>query len=365
MAPRARATLPTAFLVLAVAVTSLAWRSRAVSFAVLTPRPAQKAAQEAQEAVDFSQMTGPGILHEMIGEYALPKPVVLSPHGQLRVQEDLGVNVTVVGDEAYIVSPQHWSNYRPLGLVEETYLRDMEGETVSHEENPGIRVEPDFVSEAEEDHIMAELIELASTFGYDFAAEEEAASSASWRMTGRDEKKTDLPLAPWGWGKDFHESKLPSGLRSVVEKLQSLPGYPLGPIRDVTVNIRSSDDYQMVPHVDPLLDGPNSFVLSLLSSAVVTFSPIATLRTEIERANDDEQYAQHSYTDDDIDCLVPRRAIYHFAGNARYLWTHAVRPSVSAGDGTDGTFERWGTWDKVLRREKNRAAIIFTFADPM
>ena len=51
----------------------------------------------------------------------------------------------MVGDDAYIVSPQHWSNYRPLGLVEETYLRDMEGETVSHEDNPGIRVEPDFV----------------------------------------------------------------------------------------------------------------------------------------------------------------------------------------------------------------------------
>ena len=68
MAPRVRATLPTAFLALAVAVTSLA-RSRAVSFAVLTPRPAQKA-QEDQEAVDFSQMTGPGILHEMIGTSA-------------------------------------------------------------------------------------------------------------------------------------------------------------------------------------------------------------------------------------------------------------------------------------------------------
>ena len=61
------------------------------------------------------------------------------------------------------------------------------------------------------------------------------------------------------------------------------------------------------------------------------------------------QYAQHSYTDDDIDCLVPQRAIYHFAGNARYLWTHAVRPSIA---GPDGTFERWGTWDKVLRRGK-------------
>lgn len=36
------------------------------------------------------------------------------------------------------------------------------------------------------------------------------------------------------------------------------------------------------------MDNFAGFVLSLLSSAVVTFSPIATLRTEIERANDDE-----------------------------------------------------------------------------
>ena len=80
------------------------------------------------------------------GEYALPKPVVLSPHGLPRVQEDLGVNVTLVGEDAYMVQPQHWSMYRPLGRVEEMYLRDMEGETVSHEQNPGIRVEPEFVS---------------------------------------------------------------------------------------------------------------------------------------------------------------------------------------------------------------------------
>eukprot|EP00438_Fugacium_kawagutii_P020014 Skav218960 [mRNA] locus=scaffold1876:25497:29674:- [translate_table: standard] len=209
-----------------------------------------------------------------------------------------------------MVSPQHFSKYRPLGQVEE-------------------------MSESEEELIMDELIELASTFGpmdsggpgYDFAAEEEAAA-ASWRMTGRDEKKTDLPLAPWGWGKDFDESKLPSGLRLVVEKLQSLAGYPLGPIRDVTVNIRSSDDYQMPGRTK----SHSWLVLGIVASHIL------------------RQYAQHSYTDDDIDCLVPRRAIYHFAGNARYLWTHAVRPSVAAGD---GTFERWGTWDKVLRRGKS------------
>lgn len=34
--------------------------------------------------------------------------------------------------------------------------------------------------------------------------------------------------------------------------MEALEGYPLGRIRDVTVNMRSSEDYQMVPHVDPL-----------------------------------------------------------------------------------------------------------------
>jgi len=29
------------------------------------------------------------------------------------------------------------------------------------------------------------------------------------------------------------------------------------------------------------------------------------------------QFALVSYTDDDIDCLVPQRGIYHFSGNAR------------------------------------------------
>ena len=49
-------------------------------------------------------------------------------------------------------------------------------------------------------------------------------------------------------GTDFDQSKLPSGLHAVVEKLQSLPGYPLGSIRDVTVNIRFSEAYQILSY---------------------------------------------------------------------------------------------------------------------
>lgn len=60
-----------------------------------------------------------------------------------------------------MVAPQHWSKYRPFGEAEETYLRDMAGQPIARDANPGIRVEPDFVSAAEEEQIMSELVQLA------------------------------------------------------------------------------------------------------------------------------------------------------------------------------------------------------------
>ena len=60
-----------------------------------------------------------------------------------------------------MVAPQHWSKYRPYGQAEESYLRDMSGEPIASDANPGIRVEPDFVSVEEEEQIMGELVQLA------------------------------------------------------------------------------------------------------------------------------------------------------------------------------------------------------------
>lgn len=321
---------------------------------------------QAEAEPDLSKFDGVGFVHDMIGEYKIPRPWVISPKKPEDLWEELGVNVlTMERKEQHIVAPQPEERYRPLDEREEDSLRDMKGGLVDASRNPGIRIEHDFVSEAEEQQIIDELRTMAATYGYDFAADGEEASAASWRITGRDEGKSGLPLAPWGWGVTFDKSKLPSGLALVVSRLENTSGYPLGPIRDVTVNIRSSVDYQMSPHVDPPGDGPNSLVLSLLSGAVVTFSPISALRKAAERANDEDLFTRYSFTDSDLDCLVPQRAIYHFSGNARYLWTHAIRPPATR-EGESGleAYERWGTWEKVLRRRKDRAAIIFTFADP-
>mmetsp|Transcript_115509 Transcript_115509/g.337901 ORF Transcript_115509/g.337901 Transcript_115509/m.337901 type:complete len:375 (+) Transcript_115509:73-1197(+) len=315
---------------------------------------------------DLSQFDGLGFVHDAIGEYTIPRPWVISPKKPAELWEELGVNVlTMERKEQHIVAPQPSERYRPLDARDEGSLLDMTGAPVNASRNPGIRIEHEFVSEAEEQQIIDELRTMAAEYGYDFAADGEDATAQSWRITGRDEGKSGLPLAPWGWGPEFDAARLPAGLALAAARLGSLAGYPLGPLRDVTVNVRSSVDYQMSPHVDPPGDGPNSFVLSLLSGAVVTFSPIKALRADAERANDELIFTRDSFTDDDIDCLVPRRAVYHFSGNARYLWTHAIRPPATreGGDGQEA-YERWGTWDKVLRRRKDRAAIIFTFADP-
>jgi len=274
-------------------------RPESPSFTVNSP-PHQSSAEASANLANFR---GVGHIFDVIGEYKLPKPVIISTDSAAEIWGNLGVNVRPLGDEKFMVAPQLPSQYRFFNEIDEASLMDMQGQPVKSATNPGIRVEHDVVTEAEEETIIAELREMAVQYGYDFS-EEGATMEKSWRITGRDEKKSGLPLAPWGWGTEFNASKLPIGLAKVIERIEQLPGYPLGPIRDVTVNIRSSVDYQMTPHIDP-------------------------------------------------------------PGEARYVWTHAVRPPATR-MGEDGleAYDRWGTWEKVLRRRQDRAAIIFTFADP-
>ena len=75
-------------------------------------------------------------------------------------------------------------------------------------------------------------------------------------------------------------------------------------------------------------------------------------------------YAVHSYTDKDLDCLVPQRTLCHMEGGARYTWTHAIRPPMRSRDEDADVYDRWGTWEKVMARKPERISIILAFADP-
>ena len=131
--------------------------------------------------------------------------------------------------------------------------------------------------------------------------------------------------------------------------IEGLEGYPLGPLRDVTVNFRRTVDYQMVPHIDPPGDGPNTFILSLQSAAVLSFSPVGALRDTVDV--------------DRIDCIVPQRTLCHFQGGARYTWTHAIRPPLS-NEGDAEVYDDWGTWENVMARRPERISVVLAFADP-
>lgn len=355
---------------------------RPLSCSTTSPLAAQLDTETAIDRVNFEQ--------DVLGELCLPRPWFSSAVSDVHLWEALGVNVCRLAEKArpdkdeatrWQVMPQPASRYRAFRKTDEEVLLDMNGAHVCADRNPGVRVESEFVTEVEELQLVQELVAAADEFGYAYDCpdddelddvfgleeeQEEEEVEDVLRMSGRDEGQSEERLAPWGYGAHLDRRRLPPTLAEVVERIEGLPGYLLGPLRDVTVNIRQNVDYEMAPHIDPPADGPNTFVLSLQSGAVITFSPVHALAAAVARANDPAAYSVHSFTDNDVDCLVARRSLYHMSGDARYFWTHAIRPPLVRDVSEDGfeAYDRWGTWEKARRRPQKRIAVILAFADP-
>lgn len=151
--------------------------------------------------------------------------------------------------------------------------------------NPGVRVEPDFANAKEQEQLASECQECARLYGYNYEGDTSLFSLGSdgvveksmelvnnVRVTGRLERP-DLPqrLPPWGYGATFQDESLPPYIRQLAARVQKLA--LLGPLRDVTVNGRDDYFFKLDPHVDPHADGPDVFILSLLSTVVLTFTP--------------------------------------------------------------------------------------------
>jgi len=189
-------------------------------------------------------------------------------------------------------------------------------------------VEPDFVTEVEGEAIAAELEAVAKAYGYPYDGESRVHLVSTGgevettldgvvnnlRVTGRLERP-DLGqgLPPWGYGDGFDAMQLPPAIGELAQRIASCGAFAVGPVRDVTVNIRESSFFQarlrmcmhmhmwsvesafvrlrtctrthattramlflclqLDPHLDPAADGPDVFILGLGSSAVLTFTP--------------------------------------------------------------------------------------------
>ena len=178
--------------------------------------------------------------------------------------------------------------HRPFAKRDSERLRITgDGAFVLPRANPGIRVEPGFCSVEEGDAIAVDVLEAAAAFGYAYDGDTRAAvldgSGGVERMTeglvnnvrvtGRVERPELQTLAPWGYGDDFDSSALPPTLRSLAERVATCGHYAVGPMRDLTINVREQSYFQLDPHLDPATDGPDVFILSLGSTAVLTFTP--------------------------------------------------------------------------------------------
>jgi hypothetical protein len=277
--------------------------------------------------------------------------------------------------------------HRPFGPMEQRCLRDMRGGMVPPDQNPGVRLTPDLVTPEEERELVAVARDLVAARGVNMVPAEYLLAYQRQmahlphpppvnvtRVTGRYEGQ-GAGAATWGYGDSFKVEALPTALQRVAARIQSHPDFRLGPLRDVTINRRQHGYFRLDPHVDPLGDGENVFVLGLASDTVLTLSPVGV---PLER--DPRAIETRSWSSSDIDCLLQRRSLLHLCGPARNLWTHGTRqgvppeapgvmtearPRSQSGAAAAPLLSDWfGTPDTLVPREPERLSIVFAFRHP-
>jgi hypothetical protein len=268
---------------------------------------------------------------------------------------------------------------------ESELCKRVDGFDFDPEYNPGFRVQPDFVSEVEEETLLKEAGLLGKRYGFKSGEtrilakegdnyEQTDLSITSARVTGRPEADHQ-EAAPWGYGDNFDESQVPSLMSEIANRIRETSRFELGskPLRDITVNFRDGSIFRLDPHVDPALDGGHVFILGLSSDVVLTLTPdlnMPDLRKlklpptpePPTRRVAPDQIALKSWTDSDLDIRVARRTIFYMKDDARYLWKHAIRTGVEAGHPINGICDWWGDLNHLYKRESVRVSIVFAFA---
>ena len=223
--------------------------------------------------------------------------------------------------------------------------------------------------------LAEEFREIVGKYGFCFDAEmvnvhmvdstgniQEIGRNRSKRVTGRAESREGQMgiVAPWGYGADLDMSELPKAVHKIVQRLRD-KGYQLGPLRDCSINHRTGSFFMIHPHVDPLTDGPNVFVLGILSGAVLTFTPDGV---DGRRGLEVEE---KSWTDQDLDVIIRRRSIAAFTGDARYKWRHGIRAGMQLQAPELGNrpvvCDFWGSMKYILPRKDERFSLVLAFAD--
>ncbi|KAG5466881.1 hypothetical protein LSCM1_01058 [Leishmania martiniquensis] len=129
--------------------------------------------------------------------------------------------------------------------------------------------------------------------------------------------------APWRTGDCIRLAEMPASLRYLVERArQTFEG--IGRLRHVYIEYSPTGQFYRVPKPPKMYDGHDYVVIPLRrdqSDVVVTMSPV--LRS---RVSDLREVMRHSWTNRDVDVLLPSGCMLRVYGSARYEWGWGVRP---------------------------------------
>ncbi|KAK7201305.1 hypothetical protein NESM_000192500 [Novymonas esmeraldas] len=128
--------------------------------------------------------------------------------------------------------------------------------------------------------------------------------------------------APWGSGDRIQLEEMPAALRYLVDHTRhAFEG--IGRLRHVYIEYSPTGQFFRAPRPPKSYDGHDYVVIPLRRDGrdtVVTMSPV--LRS---RVSDLREVLRYSWTNRDVDALVPRGCMLRVYGTARYEWGWGVR----------------------------------------
>jgi hypothetical protein len=175
------------------------------------------------------------------------------------------------GGVIFVTTPKSPQQHRGFNGVDSAHMRDVKlGRPVPAASNPGVRVEPSFVSPEEARLLIQEAGQLMREYGCShldnrLRQEYQRQALQVWgggkhanvnmkRVTGRFERD-EQRIAPWKYGDEFDASKAPPTIRTVLQRIVDSPAFDVEKARDITLNYRKDGFYRLDPHLDPESDG--------------------------------------------------------------------------------------------------------------
>eukprot|EP00696_Hemimastix_kukwesjijk_P011239 gnl/Hemi2/24118_TR8095_c0_g1_i1.p1 gnl/Hemi2/24118_TR8095_c0_g1~~gnl/Hemi2/24118_TR8095_c0_g1_i1.p1 ORF type:complete len:375 (-),score=25.61 gnl/Hemi2/24118_TR8095_c0_g1_i1:52-1176(-) len=248
----------------------------------------------------------------------------------------------------------------------------------SYRTNPGVRVEPSFVTQDEAAEIVPLLYELVAIRGVSLVDESDRQQFErdtqhlshphplnDIQVSGR-QRSPKKPPALWGSGPTFDITKVPAPLRVLVDRIAAHKGFRLGPCQDINITYRYDGCFFTPPYKPGEGLGSHFFTIGFVGHTVLTLiAPPRKLKFGEDppppRVTSEEQ-AMFSWGEDDIDILAHRHTLVYLSGTALKEWQLGIRLGIEPPEKTT-LCDWWGDNSMIIARHAERFQVDIVFAN--